>query len=214
MGATTKVRGWRTSPGAACPELEVNLCCGRALIDPAATERIRLFIRNGLNWPDVVANADRHRLSPIVYEIITRTAQDLISPAQLNVIRGAAAPSTFVGMALLWELLHLHQLFEAAQILVIPYKGPVLAWVAYGSFIRREYSDLDFAVEQKYIPDVVAVLQSNGYLPQFDPREAHAGHDRSAPGQYSFLSHPQKFWPNFIPSGPSDIFRFPSTFRI
>jgi hypothetical protein len=213
MGAMTEVRGWRNSPGATRPELEFNLCCGRALIDPAAAEGVRLIIRNGLNWPDVVANAERHRLSPIVYEIITRTAQDLISPALLNVLRGAAAPSTFVGMALLWELLHLHQLFEAAQILVIPYKGPVLAWVAYGSFIRREYSDLDFAVEQKYIPDVVAVLKANGYRPQFDPREAHAGHDRSAPGQYSFLSHPQKILAEFHTERTLRYFPIPINFQ-
>jgi hypothetical protein len=209
----TEVRSWRNSPGAMRPELEVNLCCGRALIDPVAAEGVRLIIRNGLNWPDVVTNAERHRLSPIVYEIITRTAQDLISPAQLNVLRGAAAPSTFVGMALLWELLHLHQLFEAAQILVIPYKGPVLAWVAYGSIIRREYLDLDFAVEQKYIPDVVAVLQSNGYLPQFDPREAHAGHDRSVPGQYSFLSHPQKILAEFHTERTLRYFPIPINFQ-
>jgi Uncharacterised nucleotidyltransferase len=100
-------------------------------------------------------------------------------------------------MALLRELLRLHQLFEAAQILVIPYKGPLLAWVAYGSFIRREYSDLDFIVQQKYIPDAVAVLKSAGYHPQFDPREAHAGQDGFAPGQYSFLSHPQKILAEF-----------------
>ena len=209
----TEVRGWRTSPGAARPELEVNLCCGRALIDPAATERIRLLIRNGLNWPDVVANADRHRLSPIVYEIITRTAQDLISSTQLNVLRETAAPSTAVGMALLRELFHLHQLFETAQILVIPYKGPLLAWVAYGSFIRREYSDLDFAVEQKYIPDVVAVLKSDGYRPQFDPREAHAGQDGSAPGQYSFLSHPQKILAEFHTERTLRYFPIPINFQ-
>jgi hypothetical protein len=188
----TEVRSWRTCAGAARPELEINLCCGRALLDPAAKERVRLLIRNGLNWPDVLAIADRHRLSPAVYEIIAGAAGDLISSEQLNVLRQATARSTAAGMALLHELLRLHQIFEAAPFPVIPYKGPVLAWVAYGSFIRREYSDLDFIVEQKYIPDTVATLKSAGYRPQFDPREAHAGQDGFAPGQYMFLSHPQK----------------------
>jgi hypothetical protein len=81
MGVMTEVRGWRNTPGAARPELEINLCCGRALIDPAAKERVRLLIRNGLNWPDAVTIAERHRLTPVVYEIIAGTAQDLISPA-------------------------------------------------------------------------------------------------------------------------------------
>src|ERR1700722_472925 len=213
MGAMTEAGGWRNSAGAARPELEVNLCCGRALIDPAATERIRLFIRNGLNWADVVANAERHRLSPIVYEIITRSAQDLISPAQLSVLREATAPSTATGMALLRELLRLHQFFEAAQILVIPYKGPILGCVAYGSFICREYSDLDFAVEQKYIPDVVAVMKSVGYREQFDPREAHAGHDGIAPGQYSFVSHPQNILAEFHTERTLRYFPIPIDFH-
>jgi Uncharacterised nucleotidyltransferase len=193
----TEARGWRNCPGATCPELELNLCCGRALIDPAAKERVRLLIRNGLNWSDAVAIAERHRLSPVVYETLAGTARDLISPEQLNALRQATAPSMTAGMVLLRELLRLHKLFEAAQIPVIPYKGPLLAWVAYGNFLRREYLDLDFFVPQKYVPEVVAVLKSAEYRPQFDPREAHVGEDGFAPGQYSFLSHPQKILVEF-----------------
>ncbi len=204
---------WWSCAGAARPELEFNLCCGRALIDPAAKECVRLLFRNGLNWPDVVAIAERHRLSPVVYEMIAGSAQDLISPEQLNLLREAAAPSMAAGMTLLRELLRLHQLFEAAQILVIPYKGPVLAWVAYGSFLRREYLDLDFAVEQKNIPETVAVLKSAGYCPQFDLREAKAGQDGFAPGQYSFQSHAQKILIEFHTERTLRYFPIPVDFQ-
>ena len=190
-------KGWRNCRGASRPELEINLCCARTLIDPAENEQIRLLLRNGLNWPDVVAIADRHRLLPVVYEMIAGSSRDLVSPAQLSELRATTAHSTRAGMALLHELLRLHRLFEAAQIPAIPYKGPLLAWVAYGSFIRREYSDLDFVVEQKYIPDAVAALKSAAYHPQFDLREALAGQGGTAPGQYPFLSHPQKILVEF-----------------
>src|ERR1700720_18402 len=139
----TEVRGWRNCPGATRPELEINLCCGRALIDPRANGRVRSLIQSGLNWPDAVSIAERHRLSPVVYEIVAGAATDLVSPEQLNRLREATTHSTATGMALLRELLRLHQVFEAAKIPVIPYKGPLLAWVAYGSLIRREYQDLD-----------------------------------------------------------------------
>ena len=184
--------GWKNCAGAARPELEINVCCGRALIDPAAKECVRSLIRGGLNWADVAAIAERHRLSPVVYEIVAGNARDLISAEQLDVLRKATVPTTSAGMALLRELIVLNGLFEGANILVIPYKGPMLAWIAYGSFIRREYLDLDFVVEQKNIPEIVSVLTSAGYKPQFDAREAHAGQDGSAPGQYSFQSQPQK----------------------
>jgi hypothetical protein len=187
-----KERDWHSSAGAARTELEFVLGCGRALVNPEAKEGVRLSIRNGLNWPEAMAIAEHHRLSPIVYEIVANVAQDLISPAQLNALRQATRPSTASGMVLLRELLRLHLLFEGANILVIPYKGPILAWTAYGSFVRREYSDLDFIVEQRCIPEVVALLNASGYSSQFDSREVHAGQAESAPGQYSFLSSPQK----------------------
>jgi hypothetical protein len=94
-------------------------------------------------------------------------------------------------MVLLRELLRLHPLFETAQISAIPFKGPLLAWMAYGNFFRREYSDLDFIIQQKNIPDVVAVLKSAGYVPQFDPRVVHSDSNGIAPGQYAFQSYPQ-----------------------
>jgi putative nucleotidyltransferase-like protein len=197
MAVMKEMRGWRSSGAAARPELEINLCCGKALIDPAAKERVRELIRNGLDWAAAAAIAERHRLSPVVYEVVAGAATDLVSPEQLNMLREATRHSTAAGMALLRELLCLYRVFEAAKIPVIPYKGPLLAWVAYGSFIRREYQDLDFLVEQKYIPDTVAVMKAAGYLPQFDSREAHAGQDGNAPGQYAFRSQPQKILAEF-----------------
>ena len=47
-------------------------------------------------------------------------------------------------------------------------------------------------MEQRCIPEVVALLNASGYSSQFDSREVHAGQAESAPGQYSFLSSPQK----------------------
>ena len=183
---------WRNCAGAARAELEINLCCGRALIDAAAKERVRFLVGNGVIWDDVVTVAEQHCLSLIVYEIIAGTSRDLIPPDKLNLLRAATVPRAAAGMALSRELLRLHERFEDRRIPAIPFKGPLLAWVAYGNFIRREYSDLDFIVQQKYIPDVVALLKSAGYLPQFDAREAHAGQGGTAPGQYAFQSQPQK----------------------
>jgi hypothetical protein len=192
MDDVMKEKGWRNCGGAARPGLEINLTCGCVLISPAVKERVRSLLQKELDWPAVVAIAERHRLSPVVYEILSGAARDLISPAEIDVLRQVAAPSMTAGMVLLRELLRLYPLFEAAQIPVVPYKGPLLAWVAYGNFLRREYLDLDFIVRQKYIPDVVTVMKSAGYRPQFDLREAHARQDGFAPGQYSFVSQPQK----------------------
>ncbi|HTC63017.1 MAG TPA: nucleotidyltransferase family protein [Candidatus Saccharimonadales bacterium] len=188
----TKVTKRLACEGATRPELEFVLACGRALVKPEAKEDVRLLIQNRLDWSEAMAVAEHHRLSPTVYEMVANAARDLVSPAQLNALREATTRSTTSSMVLLHELLRLQQLFEGAHLLIIPYKGPILAWIAYGSFVRREYSDLDFVVEQKFIPEVVSLLKVSGYSPQFDLREVHDGKKESAPGQYSFLSNPQK----------------------
>jgi hypothetical protein len=188
----TVERDWHNSAGATRPELQFVLCSGRTLVNPGAKEEFRQLVEKGLNWPKAMAIAEYHRLSPVVYEVAASTARDLISAAQLDGLRQMTKASTVSGMVLLRELLRLQKIFEDAGLLVIPYKGPILAQVAYGSFVRREYSDLDFVVEQKFIPDVVPLLKESGCSPQFDSREVHTGQNQSAPGQYSFLSGPQK----------------------
>ena len=169
------------------PEREIILCCTRSKMDPGTTERARLLLRGGLNWPEVVANTIQHRVTPTFHQGVTAAGADLISPAHQELLRETAHSAGRNSLALLQELLRLYERFEAARIPVIPYKGPVLAWLAYRNFARRDYVDLDFAVPQQYIPRATAVLQTAGYCAQFDPREAHDGHEGFAPGQYSFF---------------------------
>src|SRR5579862_5221072 len=170
------------------PEAEIILACARSQIDPAAEEDIRRFVRGGLNWPEVVATAIHHRLTPLLYETVIALGPELaLHAAQQRMLTEATRASSFNAMAMLSELLRLNQLFQAAQIPVIPHKGPILAWLGYRSFIRRDYGDLDFATQQQFIPDAVAVMKSAGYRAMFDPGEAHGGQSGTTPGTYSFI---------------------------
>lgn len=182
----------RKSADAISPGRELLLCCARARIDSGTRNHIRTLVSTGLNWPDVMSLAIQHRVLPTLYEGIAAAASDLIPRSQQQSLREAAHSSTVNGMTLVSELLRLNQLFAAAKIPVIPYKGPVLAWLAYGSFVRREYIDLDFAVPQRFIPAATEILLAAGYSAMFDLREVHAGQNEFAPGQYSFISGQQR----------------------
>ena len=168
------------------PELELVLRCARTQFDSATIERVRVLLREDLNWPEVVEYAIRHRVTTTLYEGLAVMGADLISPSGQQLLREKVQVSAKNSLILLREMLRLYQLFEEAQIPAIPYKGPVLASLAYGSFAGREYSDLDFAVPQQYIPEAIAVLLAAGFSAGFDLREAHAGQHGFAPGQYSF----------------------------
>jgi len=188
MGAMNSNRESQPWAGTIRPELAILLCCASVRTDPAASDRFRGLLQKGLDWGSVVANANRHRLSAVLFDSIEYAAADLVSVEELRPLRENVHAAGVTSLVLVGELLRVYQLFDNAEISIIPYKGPILATLACGNFARREYSDLDFALPQRLIPRANTLLQEAGCRPLFDPREAHAGENNFAPGQYAFLS--------------------------
>jgi hypothetical protein len=174
-------------------EMELILCCARSHSDPANDDRIRSLLRGGLDWTEVMRRVNRHRVAPIVHEKLADVGGELLPEAQQEALREAAWHAARFSLASLRELVRLHDLFEAAGVSIIPYKGPALAWIAYGSFTRRDFVDLDFVLQQRDIPEATLLMRRAGYRAEFDLREAHDGVDKFAPGQYSFSLPDQTF---------------------
>jgi len=95
--------------------------------------------------------------------------------------------STGLALLLFSELLHIHEIFEAEQLPLIPFKGPVLSWLAYRSLTGRTFIDLDFVTKQENIPRATSLLKGAGFRAQFGPQEELAGRSGHAPGQYAFF---------------------------
>ena len=186
------------TPTAGTPEPQISrsewnliLLCLRPTTDPAARERIRLLFQGEINWPQILAGVARHRVTPSFFEGVMDLAGDLVPPEYQARMHESARQSAANSLMLLREMLRIGQWFEAAKLPVIPYKGPVLAWLAYGSFVKRDYSDLDFALQQRFIPQAAAVLREHGFAAGFDEAEVREGHRGSAPGQYAFAGSEQ-----------------------
>jgi len=169
------------------PELELLLCSAR----PASAgneERIRELIAAGVNWPEVLACARQHNLLPILCRNLDRIDGDRLAGDNREALIEIARHLGTNSMLFLGEMLRLYGGFEKERIPAIPFKGPVLAWLAYRDFTLRTYTDLDFVVPQRYIPQAVSLLKAAGYNAQFDAFEAQAGERGQAPGQYAFVS--------------------------
>jgi hypothetical protein len=69
---------------------------------------------------------------------------------------------------------------------LIPFKGPVLSWLAYQSLTGRTFIDLDFVTKQANIPRATTLLKSTGFRADFSPQEERADRRGQAPGQYGF----------------------------
>jgi hypothetical protein len=169
------------------PELELILCCARTRVDDTTARHMRALLRGGLNWSDVVANAFQHHVASFLYENLRLSGEGLAPAILLDSMRQYTRESSRLALLLLSELLRIHEIFEAEQLPLIPFKGPVLSWLAYQSLTARSFIDLDFVLRQEHIPRAIALLQSAGFTGAFEPQEVLAGQTGHPPGQYGFF---------------------------
>jgi hypothetical protein len=92
-----------------------------------------------------------------------------------------------MAMLLLTELLRIHKVFEAEQFPLIPYKGPVLGWLAYRSLTQRTFIDLDFVLEHKHIARATVLLDAAGFRAGSGSQAEGSSAAGPAPGQYAFF---------------------------
>ena len=169
------------------PELELVLCCARTRIDAETSERIAELLRGKIDWADVVATAFHHQVASYLYENLRTSGNDIVPSVWLESLKQYTRESLGLAFSLLSELIRIHKTFEAEPFPLIPYKGPVLSWLAYGSLAGRTFIDLDFVTQQKNIPRATALLKSAGFTAEFGPEEELAGEAGKAPGQYGFF---------------------------
>jgi putative nucleotidyltransferase-like protein/methyltransferase family protein len=169
------------------PELELILCCARTRLDETAAGRVRALLRGELNWSDVVATAFQHHVASFLYQNLRLTPEELVPTVWLDSLRQYTRESSGLALLLLSELLCIHEIFEAERLPLIPYKGPVLSWLAYRALTGRTFIDLDFVTKQEYIPRATSLLKGAGFTAAFAPQEELAGSRGPAPGQYAFF---------------------------
>ncbi len=169
------------------PELELISCCARTRLDDATADRVRILLRGKLNWSEVAAIAFEHHVAPFLYGNLRVAGEELVPSASLDRLRQRTRESSGMAMVLLTELLRIHELFEAEQFPLIPFKGPVLSWLAYRNLTQRTFIDLDFVLQQKHVARAAALLESAGFRSEAGSREEAGPQAGYAPGQYSFV---------------------------
>lgn len=167
------------------PELELVRWSARVKC-PENDKRIKTLLGEELDWSEILACAVQHKLVPDLYERVSALDPGKLTQGHGETLAEVARLAGRSNLAFLNEMLRLNREFEAAGIPVIPFKGPALAWLAYPNFARRTYTDLDFVLPQRCIPQATSVLQACGYIPVFTPVEGQAGQNGPSLGQYAF----------------------------
>jgi hypothetical protein len=113
--------------------------------------------------------ARRHGVLPLVHAALESACPDLVPDGVLREMRIFCAANARRNEELAGELLRLLALFETHAVRAMPFKGPVLAQMLYGSAALRQISDLDIVVPPDEARQAAAALLSAGYRRQEPP---------------------------------------------
>ena len=186
------------------PEIDLMLCCARMHPTPQTRVRINEIASQGLDWRVFLERATSHGVRPLVYQSLHTSCWDALPEAVRHELSQFYSANSVKNRFLAGELLHILQLFEAQDILAVPFKGPVLAAVLYGDLAMREFTDLDILVQPRDIPKAREILSKDGYrsnLPRtFIPPDVNVDELRSISTGISLELHWQFSPRRFVPS--------------
>ncbi len=146
------------------PEIELLLACVRRSPAPGDIEHARGLLNGRLDWDRVLFETSRHAVLPL----LCRGLQNLDPPPEIaELLREACRRSQRRNLAVTAELLRVLRGLEAAGVPAVPFKGPVLAALAYGDLSLRTYGDLDLLVRERDLRRAREALIAEGYVPEF-----------------------------------------------
>lgn len=149
-------------------ELRLLMHCARATIDAAAAAEIRTLVAGGINWQRLLTLAGRHGLMPLLNRHLGRICPEAIPEARLAQLRDYARRNGAAALVLTGELLRLLAKLEDGGIEAMPIKGPALAARLYGEVGLRRFGDLDVLVRARDVWRASAILQTQGFTPDYD----------------------------------------------
>ncbi len=156
------------------PEIELLLCCARTHPNHSKIERIKALVREDLNWEYLIETARIHAVLPLFYWSLNKICSSSIPANLQQQLQSYQYAVTQRNLILTSKLIKLLELFEAYRIPVIPFKGPVLAILAYGDISRRDFGDLDILVSKQDFLKTKKLLSDQGYQPYSNSSEKEA----------------------------------------
>ena len=177
---------WLVKSAALRPEQRLLLACAGAPLAPDRREAIAALLEEGtLDWPLVLGTAQAHRVVALCYPALQGLAGAAIPPDVVAAFRAEAMATAARNLRLAAKLVEITGRAEAGKIALVPYKGPVLAEMAYENLGLREFADLDFILPHRELRAAWNLLEGLGYRPV---NPALVEPDAPVPGEYVFLS--------------------------
>lgn len=145
------------------------LLCAKLKLDAREQLLLRTLVASpDFEWPSFLRLAAEHRVTPRVHGCLSTHCASLIPHEFRLELSRRLKVIAARNFRLLNEMIRLQRLFCSAQVKVVWFKGPVLAFQAYGNPTQREFLDLDVLIDHNYLESVYDILGEQGYRPVFD----------------------------------------------
>jgi len=175
-------------------ENELLLCCARTHLEAKTLERLKVLLRQELDWQYLIRTALTHGVMPLLYSSLDKSFPQAVPKSSMDQLRDHYRANVQHSFFMAAELCKLLNLFETHKIKAIPFKGPVLAASVYRDLSLRQFGDLDILVHKQNILSVGELLTSQGYKSGAGESNdvEHDDHEDVAylgPNYYVFIQH-------------------------
>jgi len=144
-------------------ENELLLGCARTALDSDMTGRVRGLLQRNINWEYLKKTAHAHGVLPLLYRSLSAVCPEAVPRPILDDLQRRFHLNDFQKRFMSKELIKVLDVLERHEIPAIPYKGPTLAVMAYGSLALRRFGDLDILIPERELFRTRELLTSQGY---------------------------------------------------
>ena len=116
------------------------------------------------SWKHLLSLALTHRILPILRQNLIQISDYPIPQDLQKEITNHIRPHQKQVLSMTFELLRILDISKQQDFQVIPYKGPLLALLAYGDTTLRSFDDLDILVTDEDYFKVRTILHQHGYI--------------------------------------------------
>lgn len=170
------------------PELRVLVACARSVLGVGSAEEMQVAVDACESVDRLCDVALRHNMLGNLHRAMLTKRVAAAEPHLAGRLEELQRAATLRSLQQATRLLQIIDVLGAADIQVLPYKGPVWAQRLYGDVALRTWSDLDLLVSHSDVFAARSVLLTEGFVDSNPFNERIAGRSRGGLGQIALHS--------------------------
>ena len=149
-------------------EIKLILLCARPRLDDAAIKEITDLADKTIDWVYLVRTAYLHNLHILLYRSLKKACPESVPNDVLVKLEREYTTNSMRSLLITGKLVSILKLLQDNNIPAIPFKGPVLAEMAYGYLALRQFGDLDILVDRENALKAVKIFEAHGFRPEIN----------------------------------------------